>query len=416
MMKANYSPVKISERIVLLDVLRGLAIFGILMVNMPLMYEPMVKILAGANPDATTSQLISESIIKFFFEGKFYVIFSFLFGYGFWLFMNKTTPDGSSIIPVFRRRLIILLIFGIAHVLLLWSGDILVFYALFGFVLILFRRSSGRKILKWSVWLMLIPSLVTAVLMGFIGLVSQNPEAKAAIDANMMQGIREMHQMVVEASLIYSQGSFFEMVMMRLKEYQALLPAIIFFYPVVLGVFLLGLWAARKELLADFSSKLPFFRNLFWWSLGIGLIANSLYIIAFRHAVMSIPSGWSLLATSMHTLGGISLGFFFISALVLIFAKGKCNWLGSMLAPVGRMALTNYLMQSVICAFLFHSYGLGLFGKITTWQGMMLTVLIFSVQVLFSRWWLSRFRFGPLEWLWRSLTYFKRIPMKKTAA
>jgi uncharacterized protein len=118
-MNAKYSPIKSSERIFLIDVLRGLAIFGILMVNMPLMYEPMTQMMLGAKPGSSVVNIAAESFIKFFFEGKFYVIFSMLFGFGFWVFMNKKQEDGSSIIPVYSRRLFFLLLFGVAHVVLL---------------------------------------------------------------------------------------------------------------------------------------------------------------------------------------------------------------------------------------------------------------------------------------------------------
>ena len=410
-MSLKYSPLKPSERIVMIDVLRGLAIFGILMVNMPLMYGPVTQMMLGAKPDASLHQVISESFIKFFFEGKFYVLFSMLFGFGFWIFMNKTVENGSSVVPVYRRRLFFLLLFGLAHVVLLWAGDILFFYALFGFILILFKNVSNRKIFKWAIWLTLIPTILISLMVTVFLLFSQIPEAKTAMDAGMQQGIDDMHKLVEQAAAIYSGGSFSEIVSIRIQEYQALLPAILFFYPVVLGMFLIGVWAARKEVITDYIGNLPLFRKVFWWGLGIGVVTNTLYVIAFRHAIMSIPTGWSLLATSMHTFGGVSFGLCYVSTIVLLFANRKSARLKWLLAPIGRMALTNYLLHSIICAFLFHSYGFGLFGKVEVWQGIVLTFVIFSVQILFSRWWLNHFQFGPFEWLWRCLTYLKFQPL-----
>lgn len=410
-MSVKYTPLIQSKRIVLIDVLRGFAIFGILMVNMPMMFEPITQYLLGAKPDASQHQVISELFIKFFFEGKFIVLFSLLFGFGFWIFMNKAAEKGLSVIPVFSRRLFFLLLFGLAHMILLWAGDILIFYALLGFILILFRKVSDRKIFKWAVWLTLIPTILITLLVSALWLLSQNPEAKTAIDAEMQQGVDDTHQLVEQASAIYSGGSFSEIVSVRLEEYQALLPGIPFFYPFVLGMFLIGIWAARKGVISDYIGNLPLFRNIFWWGLSIGIVTNTLFVIASLHAVMYIPNGWTLLATSMHTLGGVSFGLCYVSAIVLLVAKGKSALFNGLLAPVGRMALTNYLMQSIICAFLFHSYGFGLFGKIEVWQGLVLTIVIFLVQILFSRWWLKHFQFGPFEWLWRCLTYLKFQPL-----
>jgi len=406
-MSLKYTPTKSSERIVMIDALRGLAIFGILMVNLPLMHTPITQILLGAQPDVSLHQLLSESFIKVFFEGKFYVLFSMLFGYGFWIFINKTTHNGSGIVPVYRRRLFFLLLFGLAHVVLLWAGDILVFYALFGFLLILFKKVSNRKIIKWAIWLTLVPTLLTALMVAAFGLFYQIPEAKTAMDANMQQGVIDLQQFVQHATVIYSEGNYSEIVSTRLNEYTSLLPAIIFFYPIVLGMFLIGVWAARNEIFSNYAKYLPIYRKTLWWGLSIGIVTSSLYAIAYRYASMGIPDGWSLLATSMHTLSGISMGLFYISASVLILATQKSTWFQKVLAPVGRMALTNYLMQSIICAFLFHSYGLGLFGQVEVWQGIILTLLIFIAQIIFSRWWLSRFQYGPFEWVWRGLTYRK---------
>jgi uncharacterized protein len=410
-MSVEYTPLKQSERIVLIDALRGLAILGILMVNMRWMSEPITQNMLGTKPDASLHQVISESFIKFFFEGKFYVLFSMLFGFGFWIFMNKAAEKGLSIISVFGRRLFFLLLFGLAHMILLWAGDILIFYALFGFILILYRNVSNRKIFKWAVWLTLIPTILLTLMVTVFSLLSQNPEAKTAIDAVMQQGVDEIHQLVEQASVIYSGGSFSEIVSVRVQEFKALLSGILFFYPVVLGMFLLGVWAARKGVISDYIGNLSLFRKMFWWGLAIGIVTNTLFVIASHHAVPLIPSGWSLLATSMHTFGGVSFGLCYVSAIVLLVAKGKSALFYGLLAPVGRMALTNYLLHSIIGAFLFHSYGFGLYGKIEVWQGIVLTIVIFSIQIPFSRWWLNHFQFGPFEWLWRCLTYLKFQPL-----
>lgn len=409
-----YSPVNQTQRIEIIDALRGFALFGILMVNMVYMFEPMSRVMLGAKPDASVVHIIAESFIKFFFEGKFYVIFSMLFGFGFWLFMNKSMDNKTSPLPVFRRRLFFLLLFGLAHISLIWAGDILLLYALIGFLLILFRKSSDRKIIKWAVAMVLIPTVLTSLLYLFMLLASRVPEAKEAIDAQLQGNVATITDLIERATLAYSTGSFGEIVAVRIEEYLTLLSgSLLFFSPVILGMFLVGFLVARNGLVNRYMESLPLFRRLFWWGLSAGVITNALYTIAYRNAVMSNPDVWSLLSTSMHTFGGISLGLCYISGMVMLFIKGRSGWLARNLVPVGRMALTNYIMQSIICAVLFHSYGFGLYGEVEVWQGIILTVMIFAMQVLVSRWWLIRFQFGPFEWLWRSLTYWRLQPMRK---
>ncbi|MFW5656668.1 MAG: DUF418 domain-containing protein [Bacteroidota bacterium] len=410
----EYRPLKQNERIELIDALRGFALFGILMVNLPLMYQPMSQMMAGADPDASTLKIIGESFIKFFFEGKFYVIFSMLFGFGFWIFMNKSKGQEKSTLPIFKRRLLFLLLFGIAHISLLWAGDVLLFYALFGFLLLLFRKSSDKKIIRWAIVLALLPTILMALMMLIISLFSQVPEAKETIGVQFQENMILMEELINRAAAIYSTGSLSEIISIRIEEYLTLLSGTLFFFcPVILAMFLTGFLIARKGIVSDYEEKLSLMRKVFWWGLVIGIITSALYTISYRYAIMSIPNIWALLSTSMHTIGGISLGLCYVSGITILFIKGKSGFFRKFLVPIGRMALTNYLMQSIIAVLLFHSYGLGLFGKIAVWQSIILTVIIFALQALFSRWWLSQYQFGPFEWVWRSLTYRKFQPMKK---
>jgi len=411
-MTNNFTPIKTTERIQLLDALRGLAIFGILMVNMPLMYAPISKILAGMEENLSTADMIGESFIRLFFEGKFYVLFSMLFGYGFYIFLSKSTPE-KSILPTFRRRLFFLFLFGLTHVVLLWAGDILVFYALFGFLLILFRNSSNKKIIGWSIAFTSIPSLLSIFGVLMMAIFMAVPQAQESIQTANEQSGANMKELIEQAYTIYSTGSFSDIMSIRIDEYLALLPGLLFFYPVVMGMFLLGFYAARRQLIAQYQEHLPMFRKIFRWILPIGLLTSLFYTYAYIKTDYSMPDAWSALSTLGHTLSGILLAIAYASAMVLLFANGKMNRLFKWLSPVGQMALTNYLMHSFITAILFHAYGFGLFGKISVWEGIGLTVLIFLVQIPLSKWWLSKFMYGPLEWVWRSLTYLKLQPFKR---
>lgn len=409
----KYGPLHQSERIELIDATRGIALFGILMVNMLYMYEPMSQVMLGAKPDASVQQIIAESFIKFFFEGKFYVIFSMLFGFGFWVFLNKSKENEKSSLPVFKRRLLFLLLFGLAHIVFLWAGDILLYYSLFGFLLILFRKASDKNIMRWAVILALMPTILTSLMVLAVSLFTRSPEIKAEIDSQLQDNVIVMEDLVERATSIYSSGSFSEIISVRMEEFFTMLGGSLFFFcPVILAMFLIGFLVARRGIVSNYETNLPLFEKVFWWGLSIGVITNVLYTVSYRYSSMNVPDGWSLLTTSMHTFGGISLGLCYISGISILFIKGKAGLLIKYFAPIGRMALTNYLMQSIICSILFHSYGLGFYGKVEVWQGIVLAVLIFALQVQLSRWWLSRFRFGPFEWLWRSLTYFRLQPMK----
>lgn len=386
------------------------------MVNIPLMYEPISKMYLGADCDASILQQIFDSFITFFFKGKFYLIFSLLFGYGFWLFMNKKSETGQRIVPVFSRRLFFLFLFGVAHVVLLWAGDILVVYALYGFLLLLFRKSSNRKMMRWAIVFVLIPVVFTVF--GILSIQSAKfapPEMQeqitANIDAAFEQQIQGYQQIVDKANITYSSGSYVEMMKMRLLEYRLISPAFLFAYPIVLAMFLLGAIIAKKEYLSNHQNHISKIRKAFWWTLIIGVLTNVLYLYYNRIAFLSIPSfpGLWMLITS--TVGGIAFAFCYACGIILLYTKGKCTKTFHLMASTGRMALSNYLGQSLICAVLMFCFGW--FGKLVLWQSVLLTIAIFVSQMFFSRWWLSKFYFGPMEWLWRCLTYWKKQPFLK---
>lgn len=410
-----YLPQKPKERIEVLDAIRGFALLGILMVNMPLMYEPISKIMLGGSGDnSNLSDIFSESFIKFFFEGKFFLIFSMLFGYGFFIFLQKTAESNSSVLSLYRRRLFILLLFGIAHIVLLWGGDVLFVYAIFGFLLLLFRKSGDKKIIRWAIFFILIPILILAVLTFMLLFLNGFPEIKTWLDAIFKENNLHYEELINRARSTYSTGTFGNIILMRLEEYaDSFFTSLIFFCPTIMGMFLIGFLSARKGLFTDLANKAALFKKILFRSLAIGLLANTAFVITMYHSDPLSLDLYFLLGTTMGLIGGITFSLCYISIITLLFIGGKANFLSKTLVPMGRMALTNYLMQSTICAFIFHSYGLEFYGKVAVWQGILLTILIYSIQVIFSRIWLRYFNFGPLEWLWRSLTYRKFQEIKR---
>lgn len=411
-MKTLTAPVLPANRVAMLDTLRGFALFGVLMVNMQFFHDPMTAFLFGFPETATGADKASILIIKFLFMGKFFLIFSLLFGYGISIFLSKTLTSGVSILPVLRRRLGVLLLIGVLHFVLLWAGDILVYYAIFGFVLLLFNKVSNKGLVKWSIWLVSISIVLSTLLWLLIRMAMQILEAAPALDASYAEAVKTLQNMMENVARIYSSGTYREMVSMRLHDIQFLGLILPFVLPMVLPMFLLGLLGGRKQLIENYSDHLPFFRKSMWVGLSVGLPSNLLFVYAFLN-IKQMPMVVNSVLYTIGSLGGIFMGLFYISTLVLLASKNKLKTFSAWMSPVGKMALTNYLLHSIICTTIFYGYGFGLIGQIGAFQGVLLAIVIFIVQIPLSRFWLSRFYYGPFEWLWRILTYGKAQPFVK---
>ncbi len=412
MTSSSIKPVESKARIQILDILRGFAILGILMVNMPVFNSPFVARLSNFTIWESAPNQIADIFIRFLFEGKFYSLFSILFGIGFFLFLQKQNESGKSIIPTFRRRLFYLLIFGVLHITLLWFGDILFFYALFGFILILFKKKSTRGLKKWIITMILIPVVFTGLAVLMVTLGKMHPEGAEQIEASFAQQEQQMRDVSERALEIYPSGSFSEIIDIRLTEWKNTLGGILVFYPNVFAMFLLGFYFAKKGWLFNIKENIAVFRKMFWYGLILGIIGNAIYTYGMHHSSQMDMNPTTFVAMIGFGFGVPAMTLFYIASFALAIEKGFFNWCTKMLAPVGRMALTNYLLQSIICTTLYYSYGGGLYGQVNIWQGIILTFVIFILQIFFSRFWLNRYYYGPFEWLWRSLTYNKTQKFK----
>ena len=411
--KTTLNPVLGDNRIVILDVLRGIALLGILMVNMPVFNTPFVLVIGEGRLWTDPLNKTAFWVMDFLFHGKFYVLFSFLFGMGFYFFLRKVDEAGKTVITHFRRRLFILLVIGILHVALLWYGDILVVYALFGFVLTWFRNKSDRTVFVWAIVFFLIPVVFTILMVSMVNLAMSNPDAASQVEQTFSGQQAHFDQLTERAMVVYSTGSFGEIMSMRLTEYSYIWGGIFSFFPFVLAMFLTGMLFGRRGYLADIKAHEGFFRKLLWISLPLALIFN--YLLATNAAVAqhAFPSTELILMIIGFAIGGPSMMFVYLSLVVFCLNRGHFRWLSSRLATTGRMALTNYLAQSIICTTIYYGYGLGLYGKVSVFNGMLLTLAIFVIQVIWSQYWLKYFRFGPFEWAWRSLTYLRMQPFKR---
>ena len=401
-------PVQPGVRIALLDVLRGFALLGILMVNLPLMNAPMTTEVGKFALWTDPANTLASQWIRFFFTSKFYVLFSLLFGVGFYLFTARGDSTGVSMVPLFRKRLFWLLLFGVAHVTLLWYGDILVVYALVGFVLLLFRKVKVKTMLIWAAILLSIPILLTGGFGLLLRLAMSVPETAAGIQAAFDEAFVNIELLTAEALHVYKDGSFSEIFSMRMREYGMMVSAFVYFIPNVLAMFLLGMAMARTGRFTHSDENRRFYKKLLVWCLPFAIVGNLMLTHYAAKSTMVQVDMNSLLYLTGSTIGGVSLAMVYLSLFYQLFHQRWMQRIASWLAPMGRMALTNYLMQSIIATTLFYGYGFALYGTINTWQGILITFGIFGIQLVWSRYWLNRYRYGPFEWLWRSLTYGKK--------
>jgi uncharacterized protein len=417
--KSSLRPVAAAERIQLIDVLRGFALFGVLLANMVYLSGTDVALTparAAALPTARLDGYV-RAVIYFFVDDKANTIFAFLFGLGFAVQMMRAEERDHRVAPVYARRLFVLLVVGCVHMFLLWYGDILHLYALMGFTLLLWRKCKDKTLLGWGAGLAVVPMAILFsvqwALARFFGAVDDRSAAQIATD-NAAQW-RTMDARLAA----FTHGSYSDVVREHFRynvEDYLLSPLIVGFALYVLGRFLIGLYVGRRRILHEAHEHLPLFRRLLKWSLPFAVVGNFLYALTSYlddHDRLDSSSGWVAVASFVISVGVPAMSCFYVSSIVLLFQRERWRRRLMWLAPVGRMALTNYLTQTLCHLFIFYGFaGLGLMGRVGTTPCVPISLAIFALQIFYSRWWLARFRFGPCEWLWRTLTYGKRQPMR----
>lgn len=414
---AVLGPTREEERIEILDVLRGFALFGILLVNMLAFNQVMMAAAVVSLPDENRIDRIATWLIRWLAEGKFYSLFSLLFGLGFMIQMMRAEARGRRFVPVYLRRSLVLLAIGVLHGVLIWVGDILAIYAVLGVVLLLFRHMRPRGLLIWAVVLLSLTTLLMAGSTLLLDFGRQDPAAAAQIDAMFAEQRATLLQEIERASTIYATGSYAEITAQRAPEFAKMWLTSIFIFPNVFAMFLIGAYFAKRGILADLEGHRGLLRRLCLWGLGLGLPLNAVYATLFMSQGLSrMEPSWPLVvATGSQAAGAPLLALGYAAGLALLWMQPVRQPRLRLLAPPGRMALTNYLLQSLIATFIFYGYGLGLFGRLGAAVGVVITLLIYAFNVALSHWWLRRYRFGPVEWLWRTLTYGQPQPMRRAA-
>lgn len=406
------APVPPSKRIVDLDILRGFALFGILVVNLQLFANPMFSLVTDTGLFQQGYNQAAASFVHLFFEGKFITLFSFLFGIGFYIFAQRLKLKEMSFYPVFSRRMGLLLIIGMLHAWLLWAGDILAPYAIGGILLMVFFQRSDKTVKIWIGVLIGGMMLFFTALTLMILFAMNVPEVAESMAEEFAAQEQEFESLSQRGYEVHESGSFSEIMAYRSEERSFVWLGMFFSpagLPYILAIFLFGLFIGRKGILDNPQMFRDYFARNWQRNMLIGLPLSILYTVTYRYIDPIFFNSWYILHIISFLIGTPFLCFAYVGLIIKVLQKkGESSWL-SLFAPVGRMALTNYLMQSVICTTIFYGYGFGLFGNLAPWMVLPVAIAIFAFQVWFSGWYFTRFKMGPMERLWRMGTYLKRI-------
>lgn len=513
----GFGPVVVQERIETLDIVRGFALLAILLVNWSTDLLWVLEPWAGwtGAPDQ-----LAYWTVQLLLDNKSWPMFSFLFGLGFALQMQRAKDRGVPFVATYVRRLVVLFLIGAAH-FILTDRDILWSYAIFGFLLLPLRKLHPKLLVVLALLWLLIPftrdalidrdrertftsannarsriALDPAALDAYVGVYELGPGATFFVtregDALFGQEVSRGNDWVRvrlaaespteffsttefvarymdlrvsfvkdstgtvrsillnhngqdargsriqagqqgtddearrraanqdEKSRTYGAGTFGQIVSLRARLFWRQLSSFATNYLSWLSdtfaLFLLGLYAGRKRIFNDIAAHRPFIRKVMWWGLGLGLAGATFATIMRAPGTPflgeSVPLMLRTVADGSEVFGSPLLGLGYIAALTLLLQHDTWKRRLAPLGAVGRMALTNYLLQSIAFVLLFFGYGLGWYAKVGAFGGVMLALPLFAFQIVASQWWLRRFRFGPAEWLWRTLTYGRRQPMR----
>lgn len=386
-------------RIVQIDALRGFALAGVALVHVTEQY------IAGPTPEGFMEGInglpdsILQGIIGFFIQGKFFALFSILFGLSFSIQMDSAARREEDFSLRFLWRAVLLFIIGYIHQLF-YRGDILTIYALLAPFLIPFNHVSKKWVLAIAaIFFLSVPRFITYAFVGnepFFGLPAgfQSPLETAYFEALSTGSISE----------VFVQNADYGM---KTKMNFQLQPFGRIYY--TFGYFLLGLWLGKIGLFQQTKDKLNTVRKVMYWLIGGLVVGMALTALTFSQAPQPVDFSHILHVVGVNFFDWVNLALagIILCGFVLLYHKEKWEKRLAFFAPYGRMALTNYILQSLIGTFLFFGWGLGLIGQLRTTYLVLIALVMIAAQTYFSKYWLQHYKFGPLEWLWRSGTYLK---------
>lgn len=369
------------ERIIVLDLLRGFSLFGIIIANMLVFHSPYLYIDPYSYFTSPSDQTTFKWIV-IFIQGSFYPIFAFLFGYGLNMQYEKAVKAGKPYKPFMAKRLSLLLVFGVLHALLLWSGDILFTYAIIGFLVMLLLPLSRKWLLSLAFALYFIPTMGLYLLTKLV-------EVAAGLS---IESLTEQ-SLVTQALEIYGRGTYGDIFSFR--AYEWLITGVLNTFLVgfiIGGIMLFGVVCSKGQLIERATARK---RAL----LLSGLLLTGIGILLKSWPFITSPTYSNIQLQT--TLGGTVLAAGYIGLFLYITTSNKLAGFLSPLANAGRMSFTIYIMQTVIATTLFYSYGFGLYGQVDLWTGTVIATGIYLAQLVFATIWFKKYTQGPLEALWR---------------
>ncbi|AOD15390.1 DUF418 domain-containing protein [Xanthomonas fragariae] len=410
MTQRDLLPIATTERIFVLDVLRGFALLGILLMNIEAFVGPLDLASTGVEPHWHGADRIADALVYVLVQGKFHTLFSLLFGMGFAVMAQRAEQAGRAFFGMYLRRTAGLLVIGLAHALLIWSGDILVAYALLA-LLLLTARTVPTVTLPWFAALVYLCAPGLILLYGAAQTVTQaDPAYAVEWKAAMADAAQQAVANVQAQRAAFGSGTYLQATLQRWHDLREAMTGLGINGPAMLGMFVLGSWFVRSGAIATPERFPRLFATLRYGVLPLGLGAM---LVSLALEPWIDPARLDLRLSGAFALSLIagplmSLGY---AAWVVRLAP-YLAWL----APAGRMALSNYLLQSLLCTWIFYGYGLGYFEQLSrVWQ-LPFALALFALQAVLSQLWLRWFHFGPMEWLWRSVTYLHLPPMWRGSA
>ena len=498
----SFAPIAATKRIDAMDILRGFALIGILLMNIEFFSRALFHSLTF-DLSLTGLDHAAGWLVRCFVEGKFYKLFALLFGMGFAVMLIRAREDNRPFAAWFIRRMMVLLSFGLFHMIFIWGGDILLNYAFTGLVflgLIYVLRIERLKkydnpgfFLKLGlIWLVVpfiaisiggigygvgfdheklvqrwqeeqkITSMVASQEESFNEQVAKNENSESllvddsidkgliennvSLDTNenktteksedvtdeaveneelteeeerqqtvteILKGKQSMDTRVNKDLAAYTQDSYWKATVYRVEFAKNLVSfSPIFTFTLLLPIFCLGYWLISSGIMRNHREKKHIFKPMAWIGMSLGLILTVGGLIIIQHPAVAEIKIVRWAGNTLYSVGQFVMAAGYLGLIVCLIGTNRGNACLSCLAPLGRMALTNYIMQSVILTSVFYGYAGGLYGQISRAPQMLMVLVIIVFQILFSRWWLNRYQFGPLEWVWRSLTYKRFQPMK----